>query len=181
LKLIFTQGHYKKVNFYTAICENIRFAAILIALLADFFQIYPCVTPCMTRSEDSLNPSDSQNQVFQQQVKKLHHLTVYSRWLFIGFLWLIIAPICIRELWDEFAIWRQYFTWTAVRYTIVYHRLASIGLVLCIAWTVNGVIWQIRNRLWGISGEERRSLERRVQKIRQKGKRHLLWKWVCKP
>jgi hypothetical protein len=132
----------------------------------------------MTRFEDSSNPPDSHPQ-FQQQVKRLHQLTVYSRWLFVGVLWLVIAPLCIWHLWSEFELWRDYFTWTAVRYTIVFNRLASMGLILCVAWTISVLIWQSRQMLWGMSRAERRSLEKQVLKIRQRGKRHWLWKCVC--
>jgi hypothetical protein len=137
----------------------------------------------MTRSEDSskeLTP-DSKSEVFQQQVLRLHQLTVYSRWLFIGFLWLLIAPLCLWHLRSEIGLWFDYFTWTAVRYTIIYNRFASIGLAFCIAWTISVLLWQSRNILQGISAAERRSLEKQVLKIRQQGKSHPLWKWVCKP
>jgi hypothetical protein len=137
----------------------------------------------MTRPEDSSKEllPDSQNQVFQQQVLRLHQLTVYSRWLLIGFLWLLIAPLCLWHLRSEIGLWLDYFTWTAVRYTIIYNRIASIGLSLCMAWTISVLLWQSRNILQGISAAERRSLEKQVLKIRQQGKSHPLWKWVCKP
>jgi hypothetical protein len=132
----------------------------------------------MPRLEDSSDPSDAYSQMLQQQVNRLHQLTVYSRWLFVGFLWLVIAPLCFWHLRSEFALWRDYFTWTAVRYTIIFNRLASIALVLCVAWTISTVIWQIRHRIWGMAREERRSLEQRVLRIRRRGKGHPLWKWV---
>jgi hypothetical protein len=132
-------------------------------------------------SEDSSNDSpDSQNQAFQAQVMRLHRLTVYSRWVFIGFLWLVIAPICLWHLRSEIELWLDYFTWTAVRYTIIFNRFASIGLALCIAWTVSTLLWQGSHILQGISAAERRSLEKRVLRIRQQGKSHPLWRWVCK-
>jgi hypothetical protein len=141
----------------------------------------------MTRPKDSSRDSSkdpspqAQDPVFQQQVMRLHQLTVYSRWLFVIFLWVIVAPLCLWHLRSEIALWLDYFTWTAVRYTIIFNRLATIGLILCIAWTVSTLLWQT-NYLWrGIPDEERRSLERQVLRIQRKGKRHFLWKWVCKP
>jgi hypothetical protein len=111
---------------------------------------------------------------------RLHQLTVYSRWLFVIFLWVIVAPLCLWQLRSEIALWLDYFTWTAVRYTIIFNRLATIGLILCIAWTVSTLLWQ-SNYLWrGIPAEERRSLERQVLRIQRKGKSHFLWKWVCR-
>jgi hypothetical protein len=133
----------------------------------------------MPRLEDSSDPLDSDSQVLQQQMNRLHQLTVYSRWAFVAFLWLVIAPLCLWHLRSEFALWRDYFTWTAVRYTIIFNRVASIALVLCVAWTVSTIVWQIRQR-WGMSREERRLLERRVLHIRKRGKGHPLWKWVMR-
>jgi hypothetical protein len=137
----------------------------------------------MTRSQDSSKDplSQTQDPVFQQQVIRLHQLIVYSRWWFVIFLWVVIAPICLWRLQSEIALWLDYFTWTAVRYTIVYNRLASIGLTLCIAWTISTLVWQTHHLWRGISAEERRSLERQVLRIQRQGNSHFLWRWVCKP
>jgi hypothetical protein len=137
----------------------------------------------MTRSKDPSPDAfpEAQDPVFQQQVMRLYQLTVYSRWCFVGFLWLVIAPICLWHLRSEIAMWLDYFTWTAVRYTIIYNRFASIGLSLCIAWTVSTLLWQSDHILRGIPPEERRSLEKQVLRIRRQGKKHFLWKWVCNP
>jgi uncharacterized protein len=91
-----------------------------------------------------------------------------------------IAPLCLWHLRSEFALWLDYFTWTAVRYTIIFNRVASIALVLCVAWTVSTIVWQIRHKGWGMSREERRLLERRVLRIRKRGQGHPLWRWVVK-
>jgi hypothetical protein len=134
----------------------------------------------MPRLEDSSeDPSDFDSQL-QQQVYRLHQITVYSRWAFVAFLWLVIAPLCLWHLRSEFALWLDYFTWTAVRYTIIFNRVASIALVLCVAWTVSTIVWQIRHKGWGMSREERRLLERRVLRIRKRGQGHPLWRWVVK-
>lgn len=118
--------------------------------------------------------------IFQQQVQNLHRLTVYGRWLTVILLWLGVAPLCLWLLRSEIALWLDYFTWAAVRYTIIYNRLPAIGLILCIATTIAVLIWQSRNILWGIPEEYRKSLEKQVLRIRRQGKSHPLWKWVCK-
>lgn len=118
--------------------------------------------------------------VFQAQVQRLHQLTVYSRWLVVGLLWLLIAPLCLWVLRPEFALWHDYFTWTAVRYTIIYNRLPALGLIFCIGATVAVLIWQSRNILWGMPQDHVQYLEKQVCKIRQQGKSHPLWKWVCR-
>ncbi len=116
---------------------------------------------------------------FQQQVQKLHQITVYSRWLLVGLLWLTIAPVSLWSLRSEIALLQQYFTWTAVRFGLYYHPLATFGLALCIGMTVSVLVWQSRNILVGLPADEQRRLEQQVSKIRQQGSTHPLWKWVC--
>ncbi|BAZ01810.1 hypothetical protein NIES37_58170 [Tolypothrix tenuis PCC 7101] len=127
------------------------------------------------------NHFDNSDPVFGQQVQRLHQLTVYGRWLFVACLWLTIAPISLWNLQSEIALWRQYFTWVAVRYGLVYHPLATIGLAFCIATTASVLIWQSRNILVGLPEPEKQRLEKQVFRIRQQGKSHPLWKWVCQP
>ncbi|QIR37369.1 hypothetical protein HCG51_12065 [Tolypothrix sp. PCC 7910] len=125
------------------------------------------------------NNFDNSDPVFGQQVQRLHKLTVYGRWIFVACLWLIIAPIALWNLQSEIALWRQYFTWVAVRYGLVYHPLATIGLAFCIAMTASVLVWQSRNILVGLPEQEKQRLEKQVFRIRQQGQSHPLWKWVC--
>ncbi|AFZ30844.1 hypothetical protein Glo7428_2332 [Gloeocapsa sp. PCC 7428] len=117
---------------------------------------------------------------FKQQVEKLHQLTVYGRWLFVGILWLTIGLLSLWGLREEIALWRQYFTWVAVRYGLYYNPIPTLGLAICIGMTLSVLIWQSRNILWGIPSQEKRRLEQQVHRIRQQGATHPLWKWVCR-
>jgi uncharacterized membrane protein (UPF0182 family) len=117
---------------------------------------------------------------FQQQIQRLHRLMMYSRWSLVVLLWLVVAPICLWLLRSELSLWRDYFTWTAVRYTILYNRLPAFGLILCIAVTIAVLVWQSRNSLWGLPPAYRSALEAQVLRIRRQGQSHPLWKWVCK-
>jgi hypothetical protein len=76
--------------------------------------------------------STNQDQSFPAQVQRLHQLTVYGRWLMTLALWVIIAPFSLWNLQSEIALWRQYFTWSSLRYGIYYHPLAAVGLSFCI-------------------------------------------------
>ncbi len=129
-------------------------------------------------------PSDSttpeRDPLFQKQVQRLHRLTVYTRWLLVAILWIGIAPLCLWHLRSEFALWHDYFTWTAVRFSIIYNRLAALGLAICIGFTTAVLVWQSRNLLLGLPEEDTKRLEKQVLKIRQQGSSHPLWKWICK-
>jgi hypothetical protein len=116
---------------------------------------------------------------FKHQVRKLHQLTIYGRWLFVLLLWLSIGALSLWGLRAEIALWRQHFTWAALRYGLAYNRLPTLGLGLCIGMTTAVLVWQSRNILWGMSHTEQKRLEQQVRRIRQQGSSHPLWKWVC--
>ncbi|MBD2292880.1 hypothetical protein H6G06_05130 [Anabaena sphaerica FACHB-251] len=132
------------------------------------------------QEEPPINNSSVENSdaSFLEQVQRLHQLTVYGRWLFVSCLWLIIAPICLWDLRTEFPLWKQYFTWVAVRYGLFFHPLSTLGLSFCIGMTVSVLVWQSRNILIGLPQAEKQRLEKHVCRIRQQGPTHPLWKFV---
>jgi len=117
-------------------------------------------------------------RTFQKQVQKLHELTVYGRWFFVGFLWLTVGLASLWGLRSEIALWSQYFTWVAVRYGLYYNPLSAFGLAVCIGMTVSVLVWQSRNILLGLPQQERQRLEKHVLRIRQQGETHPLWRWI---
>lgn len=124
-----------------------------------------------------LDPADDIH--FQQQVQRLYRLTVYGRWLVVALLWVSVGLLSLWGLRSEIDLWVQNFTWVAVRYGLVYNRLPSLGLALCIGMTASVLVWQSRNILLGRPYPEQRRLEQQVRRIRQQGPSHPLWKWVC--
>lgn len=119
------------------------------------------------------------NSTFANQVQRLHRLTVYFRWLFVLVLWLVVAPLAIWDLRTDIQLWREHFTWTAVRYALYFRPLATLGLSLCIGMTMAVLIWQSRNIIWGLPEHEQKRLEQQVMRIRNQGSSHPLWKWIC--
>jgi hypothetical protein len=134
--------------------------------------------PFTTNSTDP--GSTEADPVFQAQVERLYQLTVYGRWLVVGLLWVCVGSLSLWGLRDEIPLWLDYFTWTAVRYSLAYNRLSALGLALCIGATLAVLIWQSRNMLVGMPPDEIKRLERQVIKIRQQGKSHPLWRRVCR-
>jgi hypothetical protein len=116
----------------------------------------------------------------QTQVQRLYQLNVYARWLVVSALWLTVAPWSLWTLRREIGLWLEYFTWSVVRYGLAYHRLAAVGLGLCLGVTTAVLVWQSSNILWGLPPEQQRRLERQVRHIRDQGASHPLWKWVCR-
>jgi hypothetical protein len=120
-----------------------------------------------------------QDITLQDQIVRLHRLTVYGRWSFVLFLWLTVAPLSLWGLRYPISLLREYFTWSAVRYGLAYHPISAIGLSLCIGMTVAVLIWQSRNILLGLPDKDKQRLARQVQRIRQQGRSHPLWQWIC--
>lgn len=138
--------------------------------------ISPSPSPLLMPEVEQPSPDSS----FVGQVERLHRLTVYARWLVVVFLWLTLAPLCLWDLRAEIELLRDYFTWSSVRYGLLFHPFATLGLGLCVGITLGVLIWQSRNILFGMPVTERQRLEKLVYRIRQQGYSHPLWKWVCK-
>ena len=126
-------------------------------------------------------PIETTNAEFQQQVERLYRLTIYGRWCVVGALWLTVGWLSLWGLRYPISLLLDYFTWSAVRYGLAFHRLPAIGLALCVGFTVAVLVWQSRNELFGLSPHERQRLEKQVQRIRLQGSSHPLWRWVCQP
>ncbi len=125
-------------------------------------------------------PTTGIDSSFNQEVQRLHQLTVYGRWLFVTLLWVSIGSLSLWGLRSEIALWRQYFTWAAVRYGLYFNPLSTFGLALCVGMTLAVLIWQSRNILFGLPENEQRRLEQQVLRIREQGQSHPLWKWICR-
>jgi hypothetical protein len=121
---------------------------------------------------------ETSNSQFQRQVKKFYRLTVYARWLFILFCWLTLGTYAIWELRHEIGLLFDYFTWSAVRYGLIFNIIPAICLIFCIGITVAVLVWQSRNIIWGLPYQEKQQLEKKVARILVAGKKHPLWKWI---
>lgn len=112
------------------------------------------------------------------EVARLHRLTVYSRWIMVGVSWLVIGSLSLWGLRQPIRLWLDYFTWSAVRYGLAYHRLPAVGLAFCIGLTFAVLLWQSRNILMGISLIEQQRLVAKVKQIQQQGASHPLAQWI---
>jgi hypothetical protein len=128
-------------------------------------------TPLHQTSEDF-------DPVFRQALKRLHRLTVISRWLVVLGLWATIGTASLWNLRASIQLLRDYFTWSAVRYGLLFHPWAAMGLGVCVGMTLSVLIWQSRNILFGLPQPEQQRLQQMLLQIRQQGKSHPLWKWL---
>lgn len=114
------------------------------------------------------------------EMKRLHHMTVWSRWLVVIFLWFTIGVWSLWGLRSALSLWLEYFTWAAVKYGLAYHRWSTLGLGICVGATLAVLMWQSRNILLGLPAREQDRLAQRVLWIRSQGRTHPLWHWVCR-
>ncbi|MFO7140528.1 hypothetical protein B9T16_02155 [Arthrospira sp. PCC 8006] len=116
--------------------------------------------------------------VLKNQMKRLHELIVWSRWLVIILLWLVIGSLSLWGMRSDISLLMEHFTWATVRHGLFHNRLSAIGLGICLGMTTSTLLWQSRNILIGFPPSYRQRLERQVLKIRQQGSTHPLWRWV---
>jgi hypothetical protein len=117
----------------------------------------------------------------KRQVQRLHQINLWMRWLFVIGCWLILGSFGIWGLREDIALWRDYFTWTAVRYALMFNRVPALCLAFCLGVTITTLLRQSDYTFRGLSAlstEEKQQLERTVRKIRAIGPRHPLWKWL---
>jgi hypothetical protein len=136
--------------------------------------------PDLPPTSNSLD-TEAIDSTLQQQIQRLYQFILYMRWLKVGFLWLTVAPLSLWGMRHEFPLWFDYFTWTAVRYSLIYNPLSALGLGFCVGLTLSTLIWQSSNALFGISPSYLRYLEKRVLKIRQRRPGDWLRKQICQP
>jgi hypothetical protein len=124
-------------------------------------------------------PSDySLDPDFQAGIERLHELTVLGRWALAIGLWLTVGLASLWSIRQQIGVLTEYFTWSGLRYTLIFNRFSTIGLYLCIGMTVSVLVWQSRNILWGRSAYEQDRLHQQLLKIHQQGESHPLWNWV---
>ncbi len=126
----------------------------------------------LPRETASLDPT------FAQAVERLHRISVYGRWAVVCLLWLTIGVLSLWGLRSQLGLLMDYFTWSALRYGIIYNHLPALGLAFCIGMTAAVLVWQTRNILWGRPQHEQQRLEQQVLRIHKQGPSHPLWKLV---
>jgi hypothetical protein len=118
-------------------------------------------------------------KLLDRQVQNLLQVQLWMRWAVVILLWSTLGAFCIWRLRSDIALWLEYFTWSAVRISLQRDRLTFLGIGLCVGMTLSTLIWQSWHILWGIRKSEYRALAKQVMQIRQTGKKHPLWRWVC--
>ena len=124
------------------------------------------------------NPEIELDPIFKNQIDNLYRLTIYSRWLVIGLMWLTIGLYSLWGLRYPISLMVEEFTWATVKYGLSGAPIPAFGLCLCVGMMAGTLVWQSRNIIWGIPKQEQQRLIQQVGNIRKQGNSHPLWKWV---
>jgi len=101
------------------------------------------------------------------------------QWIGLGILWLVIGIPCLW--WERAALRRlwEYFTWSGLRILLFgYRNWTGAGILMCLGLTLSILISTSIVELFGLMPWEITWLEKRVQRIRQAGSRHPLWRII---
>jgi hypothetical protein len=102
-------------------------------------------------------------------IKQLRRTWMNRWWLINLGLWLTVFPLSVwslRRTWEQLV---AFFTWSALRYGLIFNRPAAIGLGLCIGLTTALLFKESRYHLWGLTRRERYNLLKSLRQ-RRRGK-----------
>ena len=130
------------------------------------------------RSPEELLENASGDEV-ARAIEALRQQMMQDWWRVCLALWLSVGLLSAWWLRSELQELSEYFTWAAVRATIHFERLPSVGLISCFALTFGLLLSESRQILFGLSAEERSRLLTKLNKINQQGSSHPQWKVVA--
>lgn len=130
-----------------------------------------------------MNKQFEDDPILEQQVEKLHLISIYSRWILVLFCWLTLVPWGLWQLRDTLSLCRQYCTWAIWRVDMFeFHFGAGLAIIFTIAFTTSTLVWQSYHILnGGLSEKEKYYLAKKVKKINQQGRKNFLWHWLKNP
>jgi hypothetical protein len=123
-------------------------------------------------SNDIQQPSD-------REIQKLHQLMIYGRWIAVATVWILIVPFALWDMRETIQLCIDYCTWSNIRLGLEFNPWSALGLSFSVGFALSVLVWQSINILKGeLSGRQKYYLSQQVQKIRQQGKKHWLYRWV---
>lgn len=114
----------------------------------------------------------------RRAVLRLHGWEQRRRWFLLLLLWLVVVPICLLLLRYPLSLLADYFTWSGLRYGLAFNPKPASGLLVTLLLTLTSLLSQGGYRLFGLSRAEVRRLEKRVLRIRERGRQSPLWQKV---
>ncbi|MGQ9838393.1 MAG: hypothetical protein ACUVRV_10610 [Cyanobacteriota bacterium] len=137
------------------------------------------------RSSNSVNGNGEQAfsnvQSLSPAARRLLRLYHGGSFIFLGLLWLLIGIPSLWALRADLGRLLNYFTWTGLRYALFYRPgWPTLGLLLCVSFTVGILIAQSRYELFGLYPIERIMLEQQSRWILSFPVQHPLRRWLVR-
>lgn len=128
---------------------------------------------------DPLLGSTQGDEEVARAIEALRQQMMRDWWRVCLGLWLTIGLLSLWWLRSDFRELSEYFTWAAVRATIYFERVPSVGLISCFAITFGLLLSESRQILFGLSEGERSRLLAQLNKINEQGSSHPQWKVIA--
>ncbi|MEN9203853.1 MAG: hypothetical protein Q6K80_09800 [Thermostichus sp. DG_1_6_bins_120] len=120
-------------------------------------------------------------QSLSPAARRLLRLYHGGSFVFLGLLWVLIGIPSLWALRVDLGRLFDHFTWTGLRYALFYRPgWPTLGLLLCISFTMGILIAQSRYELCGLYPMERVMLEQQVRWILSFPVRHPLRRWLLR-
>lgn len=124
-----------------------------------------------------MNHHIEDNTISDQEIERLHQLTVYGRWICVAISWIFILPWALWQLRETISLCQEYCTWAAIRVAMEFDSWATVGLIFCFAFATSVLVWQSSYILRGeLSPKEKYYFTEKIHKIKKKGKNYWLYK-----
>lgn len=124
-----------------------------------------------------MNNDIEDKTISEQEIERLHQLTLYGRWILVGISWIFILPWALWELRETISFCQEYCTWSAIRAGIEFNPWAALGVTFCIAFATSVLVWQSSYILRGeLSDKEKYYFIEKIKKIRTKNKNNWLYR-----
>lgn len=111
----------------------------------------------------------------ERELEALRQRMMRDWWRICLALWLTVGLASLWWLRSDVQELREYFTWAAVRASIYFKRIPSVGLIACLATTFGLLVSESRQILFGLSRGERSRLLAQLNKIKEQGPSHPQW------
>ena len=128
---------------------------------------------------DPLSGSMQGDEEVSRAIEALRQQMMRDWWRVCLALWLTVGLLSLWWLRSDIQELSEYFTWAAVRATIYFERVPSVGLISCFAMTFGLLLSESRQILFGLSEGERSRLLAQLSKINEQGPSHPQWPVVA--
>lgn len=126
-----------------------------------------------------MNENQQESIVEDADIRRLHLTRIYGRWLLVLLSWLTLMPWGLWQFRGTFSLCWQYCTWAAIRAGMEFNPFATLAVTFSIGFLTSVLIWHSSYILrGGLSDKEKYYFAQEVRKIRAKGEKHFLWRWL---